>query len=108
MRGINKVSLLGNFVRDPETILIEGEDETVCHVKFATTDQTIKKGKKIKQSDFHSLILVGGLAELALKYMRKGSQAFFIGKNKIIHERNVVYIDRTGEMIMLGGKPKPK
>ncbi len=73
MRGVNHVFLIGNLGRDPEIIYIEG-NIPVAKFPLATTETyKDKKGNTVPQTEWHNIVLWRGLAELASKYLHKGS-----------------------------------
>jgi single-strand DNA-binding protein len=80
MRGVNKVTLMGNLGKDPELIMLEGN---IAVVKFplATTETfRDKNGKQYSQTDWHTIVFWRGLAELVQKYLHKGSYIYIEGK----------------------------
>lgn len=80
MRGINKVILVGNIGRDPEVQYIEG-NIPVAKFPLATTEMRKEKsGNQISETTWHNIVLWRGLAELAEKYLRKGSLVYIEGK----------------------------
>ena len=73
MRGVNHVFLIGNLGKDPEIQYIEG-NIPVTKFPLATTETfKDKKGNTIPQTEWHNIVLWRGLAELAAKYLHKGS-----------------------------------
>ncbi len=80
MRGINKVTLIGNLGRDPDMQYLEG-NIGVAKFPLATTE-TFKdrSGKLISQTEWHTVVLWRGLADLAHKYLHKGSLVFIEGR----------------------------
>lgn len=77
---INKVILLGNVGADPEVRALESGAK-VARVRLATSEKyTDKDGKKVEQTEWHSVTLWGGLADVADKYVHKGSQVYIEGK----------------------------
>ena len=80
--SVNKVILVGNLGKDPEVQTLAGEVK-VAKFSLATTE-TFKddKGEKHSLTEWHSIVLWRGLAELAEKYLRKGSTVYLKGKNK--------------------------
>lgn len=82
MRGVNKVILIGNLGKDPEMQFLEG-NIAVAKFSLATTD-TFKdrSGKLISQTEWHTVVLWRGLAELAQKYLHKSSQVYVEGRLK--------------------------
>ncbi|HOZ51848.1 MAG TPA: single-stranded DNA-binding protein [Chitinophagaceae bacterium] len=82
MRGVNHVFLIGNLGRDPEIIYIEG-NIPVAKFPLATTETfKDKKGQTIPQTEWHNIVLWRGLAELAAKYLHKGSLVHIEGSLK--------------------------
>jgi single-strand DNA-binding protein len=80
MRGVNKVMLIGNLGKDPEFITLEGN---IPVVKFPlATTETFKdrNGKLQSQTEWHTIVLWRGLAELAQKYLHKGSLIYLEGR----------------------------
>jgi single-strand DNA-binding protein len=85
MRGVNKVILVGNLGKDPEIHVLEG-NIMVARFSLATTEiYKDKAGKPISQTDWHTVVLWRGLAELAQKHLHKGSMVYVEGK---IRNRN--------------------
>ncbi|MBP6623654.1 MAG: single-stranded DNA-binding protein [Chitinophagaceae bacterium] len=73
MRGVNHVFLIGNLGKDPEIQYVEG-NIPVAKFPLATTETfKDKKGNTIPQTEWHNIVLWRGLAELAFKYLHKGS-----------------------------------
>lgn len=80
MRGVNRVTLIGNLGRDPELQYLEG-NIAVSKFSLATTE-TFKdrSGKLVSQTEWHTVVLWRGLAELAEKYLHKGSLVYIEGR----------------------------
>ena len=77
---INKVILLGNVGAEPEVRALDG-GKKVARVRVATTERyTDQQGNKQEQTEWHSVTLWGGLADVADKYVHKGSQVYIEGK----------------------------
>jgi single-strand DNA-binding protein len=82
MRGVNRVMLIGNLGKDPDVQFLEGN---ICVAKFSlATTETFKdrSGKLISQTEWHTVVLWRGLAELAQKYLHKGSLVYIEGRLK--------------------------
>lgn len=82
MRGINKVTLIGNVGKDPEVNVLEGN---ICVTKFSlATTEFFKdhKGQSNATTEWHTIVLWRSLAELAAKYLHKGSLVYIEGKLK--------------------------
>src|SRR6195256_222934 len=80
MRGVNRVMLIGNLGRDPDVQHLEG-NIAVAKFPLATTE-TFKDraGKLVSQTEWHTVVLWRGLAELAQKYLHKGSLVYIEGR----------------------------
>jgi single-strand DNA-binding protein len=80
MRGVNRVMLIGNLGKDPDVQYLEG-NIAVAKFSLATTE-TFKDraGKLISQTEWHTVVLWRGLAELAQKYLHKGSLVYIEGR----------------------------
>lgn len=79
MRGVNKVVLVGNLGRDPDIQYIEG-DIPVAKFPLATTEIRKVNGNVISETEWHTIVLWRGLADLAHKYLKKGSLVYVEGK----------------------------
>lgn len=81
MAGINKVILVGNLGKDPEVRYLEG-GTAVANFPIATSE-TYKdrtSGERKTNTEWHNIVLWRGLAEIAEKYLKKGSQIYLEGK----------------------------
>ena len=91
--AVNKVLLIGNVGRDPEVRYINNETR-VANFTLATTERgfTTRAGAVVpEKTEWHNIVLWRGLAEVAEKYVRKGSKVFIEGK---ITNRS--FEDKTG------------
>lgn len=80
MRGVNKVFLIGNLGKAPEIQYLEG-NIPVATFPIATTETfKDKHGKLNSQTEWHTVVLWRGLAELANKYLHKGSLVHIEGR----------------------------
>lgn len=78
---INKVILVGNVGADPEVRTLE--NGTKCaRIRLATTERVYNKEKNESRdvTEWHSVTLWRGLADVADRYVRKGSQLYIEGK----------------------------
>ena len=79
--SVNKVILLGYVGKDPE--IKDFENGKVAKMTIATTEKgyKLKSGKDVPdRTEWHNIMLWGGLAEVAEKYVRKGMQVYIEGK----------------------------
>ncbi len=80
MRGVNRVILIGNLGKDPEIQYLE-KNISVAKFPLATTEtHKDKNGRLISQTEWHIIVLWRGLAELAQKYLHKGSLIYIEGR----------------------------
>jgi single-strand DNA-binding protein len=80
MASVNKVILVGNLGKDPETRYAPSGD-AICNITLATTDTWRDKatGEKREATEWHRVVFFGKLAEIAGQYLRKGSQVYVEG-----------------------------
>lgn len=80
MRGVNRVMLIGNLGKDPELQVLEG-NIAVAKFPLATTE-TFKdrSGKLVSQTEWHTVVLWRGLADLAQKFLHKSSLVYIEGR----------------------------
>lgn len=82
MASVNKVILLGNLGKDPETKTFENGG-VVCSFTLATTDSYYDREKNQRvdlPTEWHNIrINRSGLAKVAQQYLRKGSQVYLEG-----------------------------
>lgn len=81
--SINKVILLGNVGKDPET-RYNADGGAITNLSFATsdswTDKTTKERKE--RTEWHRVVFFGRMAEIAGEYLKKGSKAYLEGSIK--------------------------
>lgn len=76
----NSVRLIGNLGGDPE-VKSFGKGKKVAKIRIATNETyTNQEGKKITDTCWHNLVAWGKTAELAEKYLGKGSEVAIEGK----------------------------
>ena len=79
MKGLNKVTLMGNVGSDPELKQV-GENKVVSF-SLATSDKyRDKQGNTVEQTEWHSISAWNGLAEICSKYVKKGDPLYLEGK----------------------------
>jgi single-strand DNA-binding protein len=80
MASVNKVILLGNLGRDPETRYTTGGD-AVTNLRIATTETwKDKSGEKQEKTEWHTVVLFGRQAEVAAEYLKKGRPVYIEGR----------------------------
>ena len=79
MASVNKVILVGNLGRDPETRYTTGGD-AVTNIRVATTHTwKDKNGEKQEKTEWHTAVFFGRQAEIAGEYLKKGRQVYVEG-----------------------------
>ncbi len=80
MASVNKVILVGNLGRDPETRYMP-DGGAITNISIATTDTwKDKSGEKQEKTEWHRVAFFGKLAEIAGEYLKKGSQVYVEGR----------------------------
>ncbi|MBK6732271.1 MAG: single-stranded DNA-binding protein [Bacteroidetes bacterium] len=91
MSGVNKVILIGHLGKDPEVRNFEGGNMTAKFSLATTESYRDKTGNRVESTEWHNIVLWSKLAEVASKYLHKGSQVYIEGKI-----RNRSYDDKDG------------
>lgn len=90
--ALNKVLLIGNVGKDPEIRHLES-GATVATFTLATTERyKDRNGESVEQTEWHSIVAWSKLADLAEKFIVKGSQIYVEGR---IRSRR--YTNQSGE-----------
>lgn len=77
---LNKVMLIGNVGKDPEVRHLES-GVSVTTLTLATTERyKDRSGETKEQTEWHNVVLWRGLADIAERFVRKGSQIYIEGK----------------------------
>ena len=81
MASVNKVILVGNLGRDPETRYMP-DGAAITNASVATSFQWNDKasGEKKEETEWHRVVFRGKLAEIAGEYLKKGSQVYVEGR----------------------------
>ena len=80
-RGVNKVILVGNLGQKPE-MRYTATQTAVANISIATTESWKDKesGENRDKTEWHRVVFFGNLAEIAEKYLDKGSSVYIEGK----------------------------
>ncbi len=89
--SLNKVMLIGNAGKDPDVRHLESGAVTASFTLATTERYKDKSGDLKEQTEWHNIVCWRTLAEIAEKYVRKGTQLFIEGK---IRTRS--YSDKDG------------
>lgn len=111
MAGVNKVILVGNLGKDPDVRHLEG-GTSVANFTLATNDfYKDKQGARVERTEWHNISAWRGLAELAEKFLKKGSQVYIEGKLRTRQyqdkDQQTRYITEiiADEISLLGNRP---
>lgn len=108
----NKVQLIGNLGMNPEIKTLDG-GKKMARFSVATSESYRNaKGEKITDTQWHNLVAWGKVAEIAEKYLQKGSEVAIEGKliNRSYNDKagTKKYITEVqiNELLLLGEKAK--
>ncbi len=114
MATLNKVTLLGNLGKDPETYTFSSGSKKVSFSLATKDGYKNKEGQWIEETEWHNISVFGKLAEIAEKYLRKGSKIYLEGRcrtrswedsNGVKKYRMEIEVrDRSGKMVFVGGR----
>lgn len=107
MASYNKIMLIGNLGRDPEVREYQGRK--VANFSLAVNERYTKSdGTPVERTEWFRITFWGNTAEVAEKYLRKGSQVFVEGRLSTQEYQDKDGINRTAlevngqNMTMLG------
>jgi single-strand DNA-binding protein len=116
MRALNKVQLIGNLGRDPETRHLQ-DGRMIANLSLATSESWTDKhtGEKREKTEWHRVAIFNeNLAKVAEQYLKKGSKVYLEGQlqtrkwqDKDGHDRyttEVVLQGFNSQLIMLDGR----
>jgi single-strand DNA-binding protein len=113
--SVNKVILIGNLGRDPEIRTMQNGGK-VANLSLATSETWRDKasGERKEKTEWHRVVIFGNLAEIAEKYLKKGSKVYVSGSLQTRkwtdqsgtekYTTEVVLQGFGGELTMLDGK----
>ncbi len=95
-RGINKVILIGNLGKDPETRYMPSGG-AVTNLTLATSETWKDKqtGQPQERTEWHRVVFFNRLAEIAAEYLKKGSKVYIEGSLK---NPQVARPERSGQI----------
>ena len=111
MASVNKVIIIGNLGRDPET-RYSADGAAICNVTIATsyTWKDKASGEKKEETEWHRVVFFGRLAEIAGEYLKKGRSVYVEGRLKTRKWTDKESVERYSteivaeEMKMLGSR----
>ena len=109
--SVNRAILIGNLGTDPEVRFLPNQTQVTQFSLATSRSWKDKEGAKQTETEWHRVVIFGKLAEIAGKYLTKGSQAYISGriqtrkwegKDGQTHYTTEIIGE---ELTMLGGKP---
>lgn len=82
MASLNSVNLIGRVGKDPEVRNFEGGNKLATFTLATDESYTDRSGQRQDATEWHNIVLNGRLADIAEKYVRKGSMLYIGGKIK--------------------------
>ncbi|MFL2771453.1 MAG: single-stranded DNA-binding protein [Rhodospirillaceae bacterium] len=113
--SVNKVILVGNLGRDPEVRTTQTGTK-VANISLATSDSWKDKntGERREKTEWHRVVIFGNLADIAERYLKKGSKVYVSGQlqtrkwqdqaGQDKYTTEVVLQGFGGELTMLDGR----
>ncbi len=115
--SLNRVMLIGNLGRDPE-IRSTQDGTKIANLSLATSESWKDKttGERREKTEWHRIVIFGPLAEIAERFLRKGSKVYLEGQIQTRKWQDQSGLDKystevvlqryRGELLMLDGKPE--
>lgn len=103
--SVNKVILVGNLARDPESRSFQNGGK-VCNLRVVTNESWKDKntGERKERAEFHSVAIFSeGLANVAERYLRKGSKVYLEGQLQTRKWQDQSGADRYSTEVVLQG-----
>ena len=117
MSSVNKVTLIGNLGQDPE-VRTANSGSKIVSLSIATSESwKDQSGERQERTEWHRVVIFNDrLAEVAERYLRKGSKAYVEGKLQTRkwqdrsgverYSTEVVLGKYGGQLVLLGDKPQ--
>ena len=112
MASVNKVILVGNLGRDPETKYMP-DGAAITNVSIATSYQRTDKasGQKTEETEWHRVVFFSRLAEIAGEYLKKGGKVYIEGRlqtrswdDKTSGQKKYMTEVVANDLVLLGGR----
>lgn len=109
--SVNQVHLLGRVGKDAE-VRMAGQNKVASFSVATGGKYKTKDGREVDDTAWHSIVAWRSLAEIAEKYIRKGSQVFVIGHLQYREYTDINGVKRNiteivaDKIELLGGQPQ--
>lgn len=111
MAGVNKVILVGNLGKDPETRHLDGGSQVTTFSLATGESYKDKNGQRVEKTEWHNIVVWNKLSEIVEKYVKKGQTVYIEGKlatrkwqDKEGQDRYTTEIVATNLTMLGGGK----
>lgn len=104
MSSINKTILLGRVGKDPEIRAMNNGDK-VANFSIATSESWKDKstGEKKEKTEWHNVVVWGGLVSIVESYVKKGSRIYVEGQSRTRKWQDTSGVDKyTTEVVLQG------
>lgn len=113
--SVNKAILIGNVGKDPEVRYPEA-GKAIASFSLATTDRSYTTADGVvvpERTEWHNIVMWGKNAEIAERYIRKGTKLYIEGRlsTRVWEDRNAIkhYVTEIlAEKFEFLGAPKPQ
>lgn len=104
MSSVNKAILIGNLGQDPDIRKTQNGD-SIANLSVATSEKWKDKntGERKEKTEWHRVSVFGKLADIAEKYLRKGSKVYIEGKIQTRKWQDQSGADKYSTEIVLQG-----
>lgn len=102
--SLNKACLIGNVGKDPEIRSMNSGDR-VANLSIATSDRWTDKqtGEKKERTEWHRIVVWGGLVEVVERYVKKGMKLYIEGQIQTRKWQDQAGVERYSTEIVLRG-----
>lgn len=112
--SLNKVILIGNLGADPDIKHFENGG-SLARFPIATSESyTNRNGEQVTQTEWHNIVVRGGLVDVVNRYVKKGDKVYIEGRirtrswqDQASKETRYTTEIMTDTFMMLGGRPNP-
>jgi single-strand DNA-binding protein len=102
MSSLNSAELIGNVGADPEIRTTQG-GKKVANFRIATSERWKQDGEQKERTEWHSIVVWDKLADIAEKFISKGSKVYVAGKIQTRKWKDQAGADRYSTEIVLNG-----
>lgn len=113
MASLNRITLIGNLGTAPKEHTLEGDRKMVSFTLATSSAYADKQGKKQESTEWHDIVAFGKVAEICMKFLKKGSRVYLEGamhyKSREVDQVKFKQASvNVGKLIMLDAKANGK